>query len=1058
MAAADPGSIQRGRSYYFGGRARIERVEAHEASLRVRGSHPRPYAVSVRLLHGGPVMVQCDCPLGQDEPEIICKHKVAAVLTLHDYLSAHPPTTWEGVLSRALSETPRRGAAAASGPRLLLLFSLQRRYGGWNLYPCSLPVSAFEDEPPGDAESLARAVKKQKLGSQVKEVRGRVEGRRFVNATDDLVRAAQLAALTQQFGYYYGFDRAMIADSLFPLLAGALAFTGTELNPLQKPLRVIPDRAAASVALDETDAGLRVAPVVTRGDEAVPLPPGETQIVSEGPLWLLADQTLLPVDGPAEVLLPLLEGDPLVIPPDDRAAFLDQYLLSLAERLPVSGSAVAWEEFTADAPPVPRLYLGEEDGLLRARLRFGYGPHELPYEKSLPEVSTQRKPGEALTLVRIRREPVAEERAGRALPGPAHGLKRDTEPGHFALRTRTDPVDFLLRHVPRLAEAGFEIYGEEALKSARVNRNRPTLSFSVSSGIDWFDIEAVAHWGDTAVGLKDLRQAVRRRERFIKLADGSIGEIPPEWIQRYRHLFAFAEETEDGLRLSERHLTLLDEALAGAESAQTDAEFAERKQRLRDFNRIEPQPIPRGFAGTLRPYQKAGYDWLHFLHTYGFGGCLADDMGTGKTIQALAFLQSLRESGHAKTADLLVLPRSLLFNWQREAGRFTPGLRLLVHADQSRARDASAFKEHDLVLTTYGTLLRDIAWLKDCRFHYVILDESQAIKNPGAQSARAVRALQAEHRLVLTGTPVENNTVELWSQFAFLNPGLLGSLDYFREEFAGPIERKGDEEAAQLLRRLVRPFLLRRTKDQVASELPPRTERVLLTDMEPAQRALYNQKRDHYRALLLGLIDEGGINSARIKVLEGLLRLRQICNHPRLVEHDTRADSAKFELLLETLETLRAEGHKALVFSQFVQMLRLVRDALDARGIRYAYLDGSVKDRKTPVDAFQNDPALPFFLLSLKAGGVGLNLTAADYVLHIDPWWNPAVEMQATDRAHRIGQDKPVFVYKLITSDSVEEKIVQLQERKRALVEQIVTTESGFLKSLTRDDVAALFA
>ena len=328
-------------------------------------------------------------------------------------------------------------------------------------------------------------------------------------------------------------------------------------------------------------------------------------------------------------------------------------------------------------------------------------------------------------------------------------------------------------------------------------------------------------------------------------------------------------------------------------------------------------------------------------------------------------------------------------------------------------------------------MLRDIEILRNYRFHYVLLDESQAIKNPVAQSAKAARLLNADHRLVLTGTPVENSTYELWSQFAFLNPGLLGNMEYFKEEFGTPIEKHGEEQAAQFLRKMVYPFILRRTKDQVAPELPPRTERMLFSDMEPAQRKLYNRTRDYYRGVLLGMIEQEGMNDARMKILEGLLRLRQICNHPKLMDLQFHGESAKFELLIETLETLRAEGHKALVFSQFVEMLKLVRREMDLRHIPYTYLDGQTHNRQERVDTFQNDPKIPFFLISLKAGGVGLNLTAADYVIHIDPWWNPAVEMQATDRTHRIGQEKPVFVYKLIVRDSVEEKILQLQERKR---------------------------
>jgi non-specific serine/threonine protein kinase len=449
-------------------------------------------------------------------------------------------------------------------------------------------------------------------------------------------------------------------------------------------------------------------------------------------------------------------------------------------------------------------------------------------------------------------------------------------------------------------------------------------------------------------------------------------------------------------------------------------------------------------------------------------------MGLGKTIQTLVFFDSLREARHAQlrsahrdeqssepdeqAASLIVVTRSLLVNWQREAARFTPHLRLLEYFDNNRLRDLRQFDQYDLVITTYGVMLRDIALFRKYTFHYAVLDESQAIKNPHSQTARAARLLQARHRLVLTGTPVENSSIELWSQFAFLNPGLLGSLEYFKNEFITPIEKKGSLQTTSILRKLVYPFILRRTKDQVAPELPPRTERILYSDMEAGQRKMYNRTRDLYRGIVLGMLEQQGLNQSRLKILEGLLRLRQISNHPRLVDDKFRGESGKFELLIETLETLRAENHKALVFSQFVQMLRLVRNVLDERSIPYTYLDGQTRNRMGIVDTFQGDPNIPFFLISLRAGGQGLNLTAADYVIHIDPWWNPAVETQASDRTHRIGQDKPVFIFKMITRDSVEEKILTLQERKKKLVDQLIQTENAFFKSLTEEDVQNLFS
>ncbi|MFZ4987174.1 MAG: DEAD/DEAH box helicase, partial [Blastocatellia bacterium] len=639
-------------------------------------------------------------------------------------------------------------------------------------------------------------------------------------------------------------------------------------------------------------------------------------------------------------------------------------------------------------------------------------------------------------------------------------------PDTFLLRKGVHPFDFLTRHLPRLVEAGFEVYGESALTS-RVNRAKPTISFNVTSGIDWFDLKATITWGDQQVPLENLRRALRRDERFIKLADGSIGEIPSDWLDKYRHLFGLSEARDDGYRVSRHHVALLDDLFASSEKVKVDRKFEAAREWLRNFNGITAHDAPTRFCGELRPYQKAGFDWLHFLRQAGFGGCLADDMGTGKTIQTLSFLLSLKEENEQLNrrrrkkepapVHLLVVPRSLVVNWIREAERFTPDLRILDFAHGLRTSDLLEFNKHDIVITTYGILIREIDRLRDYEFDTAILDEAQAIKNPASESARAARAINCRHRLTLTGTPVENNTFELWSQFAFLNPGLLGSADYFREHFIGPIERQNDEPTARTLKRLIHPFILRRTKDQVVSDLPPRSEKILWGEMEPDQRQVYDETRNHYRDLLAKLIEEKGIRQARFRILEGLLRLRQICNHPKLVSSGYRGGSAKMDALLETLETARAEGHKILVFSQFVKMLKLIETELVRRQTPFAYLDGSTTNRQERVDQFQQDDGVGIFLISLKAGGVGLNLTAADYVVHVDPWWNPAVEMQASDRAHRIGQDKPVFIYKLMIKDSVEEKILQLQEKKRSLVTQLISTEAGFFKSLSSEDVELLF-
>ncbi len=1047
LMRADEATLKRGRSYYSQGRVRLTQIEPTEAICRVQGTEIYRVIVTRR---DGKTRMYCNCPVEGDET-YPCKHCIATLLTLNAYLRLHPPATWDTVLAKAIAPA---GGAAKTGPKAVLFFSLQKRYSDWTVVPYSIALSQFPpDTDTSDSEAAARAISAGRLGREAKPIRTSGSPARFVNAASESRLALQMAVSAQRYAYssYNGGDDT--ASMLGSLGSGSIVFTGTEQNPCVLRLNVLPEPGQPELQIeDEPDGSLHLSAQVRVGETVLALDADTTQRIADSPPWLLIGARLLAVHDPDGTFAIFTQTPELSVPPEQKDAFLTRYLLPLAERFPIVGMDIVQESLDAD--PVTRLYLTEEGGEMQAALRFGYGDYEVPFERDLPPTALRRKEG-TMTLVRIARQPGAEEHWGQDMS--QYGLKRGGEPGVFVLRAKVDVLDFLVRHVPKLAEAGVEIYGEQDLASARINRSKPSLSFKVSSGIDWFDVEAVAQFGDMEVTLQEIRRAVRKRERFVKLSDGTLGIIPDEWIERYRHLFGMAEETETGLRIGAGQMALLDQLEAQGDTVQTDAEYARRRERLRGFTEIAPQALPQELGGELRPYQKAGYDWLHFLHEYGFGGCLADDMGTGKTFTALAFLQSLKERGETQRASLLVLPRSLVFNWEREATRWTPGLRLLNQAHAARAKDLSSFDGYDLVLTTYGLLLRDIESLREYPFHYAVLDEAQAIKNPQSQTGRAARLLQAEHRLTLTGTPVENSTLELWSQFAFLNPGLLGSLDYFGAEFASAIEKRGDEAATTLLRALVHPFILRRTKDQVAPDLPPRTERIVYTEMEPAQRKLYDQKRDFYRAQVMGMIEKEGINDARMKILEGLLRLRQISCHPRLAEPHTRAGSGKFEALLDTLETLRAEGHKALIFSQFVQMLKIVREALDARGIRYAYLDGSVKDRQERVDTFQNDPDIPFFLISLKAGGVGLNLTAADYVIHIDPWWNPAVEMQATDRAHRIGQQKPVFVYKLIAQDTVEEKILTLQDRKRALVSQLIATESSFFKSLTRQDVEMLF-
>jgi len=1083
IKSVDPELFALGSTLYEEGRVQVTELKDDMATCIVQDKHP--YRIEIKVAKSF-LYLKCDCRYAFRG--LICEHDIAACLAVRDILQQRLPPTWRHQINTII-DISTQSARKKSPLPYLLFFSLQEieayTYSSWKIVPYQISGSILSKfhfdlkEPFDDVELEARLNENPGLINSLKTPYQMLNPDSCINCSPQSVSFANLLMERSRIYNFYGSSHplneylSIIATTRSPL------YLSNQQNPIQTRLNIFPEGAELSLIVDRNDRGIRIQSHIRVNDKSIDVPKGEEgkiRIINASPLWILISDNIIKLaDAPQiDLIQSFLTSPEISIPTRDEELFRQKYFLPLAERLYLEGDLIEWQ--SVEAEPVRRVYLSEAETGISAELRFGYGDAEVSYDPKTPEETILQKP-DSWTLLRIKRKIELEKEVYENLASGAYGLKRmpnAPKTGLLNLRARVHPVDFLLHSVQRLVANGYEVYGEEKLTTARVNRNTPTISFQVASGIDWFDVKAIVNFGELEISLKEFRRVLRKKERFIKLPDGTIGAIPEEWQEQYKHLFALGEETEQGIRLAHHHVSLIDQALGSAQKSDFDLVYSQHRDRLMSFFGIEPVDLPLDFIGELRPYQKAGYDWLHFLHQYNFGGCLADDMGLGKTIQVLAFLQSLKEQIKAQPVDsvtsgddsrptrsgasLIIVPRSLLVNWQREATRFTPNLRILEYFDSSRPKDPQIFDAYDVVITTYGVMLRDITLLQKYDFHYILLDESQAIKNPISQTARSARQLKGKHRLVLTGTPVENSTQELWSQFAFLNPGLLGNFEYFKTEFMLPIEKKGDEGTTQILRRLIYPFILRRTKDQVAPELPPRTERILYCDMEPAQRKLYNRTRDYYRGLVLGMLEKEGMNNARFRILEGLLRLRQISNHPRLVDDKFHGESGKFEFLLETIETLQAEGHKALIFSQFVQMLRLVRAPMDEQDIPYVYLDGHTRNRMDLVDTFQNDPDIPFFLISLKAGGQGLNLTAADYVIHIDPWWNPAVEMQASDRTHRIGQEKPVFIFKLITRDSVEEKILLLQEKKRKLVDQLITTESGFLKSLTAEDIRVLFS
>ncbi|MEQ9498235.1 MAG: DEAD/DEAH box helicase [Deltaproteobacteria bacterium] len=612
------------------------------------------------------------------------------------------------------------------------------------------------------------------------------------------------------------------------------------------------------------------------------------------------------------------------------------------------------------------------------------------------------------------------------------------------------PAKHLSRVIRELVDEDWHIEADgQAIRANGVLRTK------VSSGIDWFDLEGVLDYGDATASLPELLLCATRGESYVTLSDGSRGVVP-DWMTRYAAFAQTGKQVGLKLRFSPSQAGIIDALMTGHDDASVDVKYA-RLKKLFDKAKTETVEEPTGFVGKLRPYQREGLAWLTFLETSQYGGCLADDMGLGKTVQVLAMLQGRHRPGgempRQHRPSLIVVPRSLLFNWQREAEKFAPELKVVEYTGARRDKVREALEDYDLIVTTYGTLRQDILHFLDLQFNTIVLDEAQAIKNPRSQSAKACRLVRADHRLAISGTPIENSLEELWSIFEFLNPGMLGTLDEFSAH-----ERDKDEEWLDLLSRSLKPFMLRRTKEQVLKDLPEKTEKTLYVDLGEAERDKYDELRTFYRNTLTSRIDEVGLAKAKIHVLEALLRLRQAACHPGLIDKTRMAeDSAKLASLFTMIDHVVQNGHKALVFSQFTTLLQIVRMRLEREGIKHSYLDGATRDRGGACEAFQNDPTQKVFLISLKAGGCGLNLTSSDYVFILDPWWNPAAEAQAIDRAHRMGQTRPVFAYRLITRDTVEEKIEHLQNEKRKLADAIITGDRKLMRELTVEDLDKLF-
>jgi superfamily II DNA or RNA helicase len=800
--------------------------------------------------------------------------------------------------------------------------------------------------------------------------------------------------------------------------------------------------------VDQTRDGWRIDGEFVRGDDRVPL--ADADLLSDSLLWIRGTLALMaPVD--LVVVNEMKAAAPVDVPEIERPR-LSQLLARLglpAERIP---EPLRIE--VVDVPPIPvvrlrRPDLSQYDAKLAGDLSFDYGGSMAPSAGGDMFFDDRRQ-------VTVRRRPADEDAAAAQLKAAGVDVSWDA----YQRRPRLAlPARRFAAIATDLLAQGWRIEAE-----GKIYRPAHSMRLSVSSGIDWFDLQGTIRFGDDQASLVDVLAALSRGEQTIVLGDGTVGLLPEHWLRRYLPLAAAGHTTGDALRFRQAQAALLDALLDQQDATHAaiavDATFQRVRDELSRLDELTAVDPPPSFTGVLRDYQRGGLAWLQFLARAGVGGCLADDMGLGKTVMVLALLAwrqepSLLDPTPARPS-LIVVPRSLVHNWMAEAARFAPSLRVLDFSSGKRSASPERFTGFDVILSTYGTLRQDIVHLKDIEFDYVILDEAQDVKNPATKRARALRQLSARRRLAMTGTPIENHLGELWSIFEFLNPGLLGQSAVFQRATSAA---SFDPDAIALLGRGLRPFILRRTKGQVARELPAKTEQTLLCELSPRERTFYDGLRRHYRASVLDHVKRVGLKRSQMHILEALLRLRQAACHPGLVDAaKLGSSSAKLDVLIPRLAEVIAEGHKALVFSQFTSLLAIVREQLDKDGVTYEYLDGRTRDRQTPVERFQSDPACQLFLISLKAGGVGLNLTAAEYVFLLDPWWNPAVETQAIDRTHRIGQTREVFAYRLIAAGTIEEKVLELQRTKRDLADAILSPAQSGLRHLQQEDLDVLLS
>jgi SNF2 family DNA or RNA helicase len=795
--------------------------------------------------------------------------------------------------------------------------------------------------------------------------------------------------------------------------------------------------------LDEN--GIKYSLKVQHGSKILTLIPGNFELLTVEPCLIRVSNGIYKVEGiDGRKFVPYMTKEFVTIPQQSVQKYMETFVLNAVRNNSVE--AIGFEVTEQKNRPKPILILDERlAGGACLTLSFQYGNKLISANTpAVNEVKLSHR-GNSYTFTRLTRNSEKEDKIRQQLTKVWH-LNKVGENEYFPGNPANNEFDhymvieWLNSNYKLLQDEGFEI--QQKFRQTNYFISDFELKLKLTESIDWFDLYGMVRIGEFDIPFVYFRKHIVKNIREYTLPNGQIFILPEEWFAKYRTVLMLGREDGKSIKLSKASAAILT-----GSGLETDS-ISNFTDKLKNIT-AKGISLPTTLQATLRDYQTIGFAWLKTLVENGLNGCLADDMGLGKTLQTITLLLSELEANEFKTGEgqcsLVITPTSIMYNWQKEFEKFAPRVKVGIYHGTQRDKSHKMFLQNHVVITSYGTIRNDIDIFKDFVFRYVVLDESQTIKNPASKIYRCVLLLKTKKNLCLSGTPIENNLFDLWSQMNFLNRGMLGGLKVFREEFAIPIERKYDAEKQKQLKKLIEPLILRRTKEQVAKELPPITEQIVYCEMTDEQSKAYEAEKSKARRLILDSLEQNKPDSTTINVLAALTRLRQLANHPAMLDEYPNLSSGKFEEVTQMIESVIAENHKILIFSSFVKHLVQVEAYLQSAGIGYEMLTGSTTDRSDVVEEFQNNPEKKIFLISLKAGGVGLNLTAADYIFILDPWWNPAAEMQAASRAHRIGQTKSVFVYRFITRNTVEEKIVKLQAHKENLAHEFVNTNNPMI-------------